>query len=34
MKKSLLSLSAIVLLALPSCSERQNVPVYMDESRA
>jgi len=33
MKKILLSLSALVLLALSSCSERQNVPVYMDESR-
>ncbi len=34
MKKTLLPLAALVLFALSSCSARQDVPVYMDESRS
>ena len=33
MKRILLSISALALLALSSCTPKQNIPVYMDESR-
>lgn len=33
LKKSLLSISALMLIALSACSVKQSVPVYMDESR-
>lgn len=34
MKRILLSVSALALLAFSSCTPKQNIPVYMDESRA